>query len=174
MNMCDGSMTLCYRNTQVQWVWMIIFVHFHSKFGKQCPVEFFSPPIANNQTSKMFPYIANCSNPKNRTTLIFMCYQDEMAEQCVSIRFIQQQSHCSGHRAYHPSCRGCLGVSGWCLDGVSGCLGCMNTKSLYKMFQKVMKLGYCLFFQCPILHKTPITGGVCIVSGGAAQCLECV
>ena len=56
-------------------------------------------------------------------------------------------------------------MSGWCLDGVSGCLGCMNTKSIHKMLYKVMELRYCLFFQCPILHKTPITGGVWVVSG---------
>ena len=29
-----------------------------------------------------------------------------------------------------------------------------------------MKLRYCLFFQSPILHKYPITGGVWVVSGG--------
>ena len=34
------------------------------------------------------------------------------------------------------------------------------------MLWKVIKLRYCLLFQCPILHKTPITGGVCVVSGG--------
>ena len=57
-------------------------------------------------------------------------------------------------------------VSGWCLGGISGCLGCMNTKSLCKMLYKVMKLRYYLIFQCPILHKAPITGGVWVVSGG--------
>ena len=46
------------------------------------PGGIFSPAIANNQTSKIFPTIANCFNPRNRTTLIFMCYQDEMTEQC--------------------------------------------------------------------------------------------
>ena len=29
-----------------------------------------------------------------------------------------------------------------------------------------MKLRYYLIFQCPILHKAPITGGVWVVSGG--------
>ena len=81
-----------------------VSVDFHSKFGKKCSLEFFSPAIANNQTSKIFTLIGNCINKRNKTTLIFVCYQDEMVEQCLSISFIQQQSHCSGHRAYHPSC----------------------------------------------------------------------
>ena len=75
---------------------LLIFVHFHSKFGKKCSVEFFSPAIANNQTSKIFTLIGNCINKRNKTTLIFVCYQDEMVEQCLSISFIQQQSP-----AYH-------------------------------------------------------------------------
>ena len=29
-----------------------------------------------------------------------------------------------------------------------------------------MKLRHCLFFQCPMLHKTLMTGGVRVVSGG--------
>ena len=32
-----------------------------------------------------------------------------------------------------------------------------------------MKLRHCLFFQCPILHKTLITGGVRVVSGGVSM-----
>ena len=65
-------------------------------------------------------------------------------------------------------------VSGQCLDGVSGCLGCMNTKSLSKILQKVIKLRYYLFFQCPILHKTPklVVSVLCL--GVSAQCLECI
>ena len=32
-----------------------------------------------------------------------------------------------------------------------------------------MKLRHCLFFQCTILHKTLITGGVRVVSGGVSM-----
>ena len=32
-----------------------------------------------------------------------------------------------------------------------------------------MKLRHCLFFQCPILHKTLITWGVRVVSGGVSM-----
>ena len=39
-----------------------------------------------------------------------------------------------------------------------------NPLKCYKMFN--MKIRYGLFFQWPILHKTPLAGGVWAVSGG--------
>ena len=96
-NMCYGSMTMCYRNKHVQLVWMIIFAHIHSEFEKKCSVEFVSPAFAMCQTNKILPIIVNCFNLIDNTVLTFMCYRDIIAEQCVSISFIQQQSHCSGH-----------------------------------------------------------------------------
>ena len=101
-NMCNGSMTICYRNKHVQLVWMIIFAHIHSKFEKKYSVEFFSPAFAKCQTSKILPTIVNCFNLIDNTVLTFMCYRDIIAKQCVSISFIQQQSHCSGHSQKWP------------------------------------------------------------------------
>ena len=34
MRVCDGSMSLCYPNEHVQWVWAMICVHIHVKFWK--------------------------------------------------------------------------------------------------------------------------------------------
>ena len=64
-----------------------------------------------------------------------------------------------------------------CLDGVCGCLDgvwmvseavweCINTKYIDNKLYLAMILRYCLFFQFPLMIKTPIPGGVRMVSGG--------
>ena len=54
-----------------------------------------------------------------------------------------------------------------CQGGVWGVLvvwRCSNTKPIGKKLYQAVILGYCLFFQCPLMHKIAYIQGVWMVS----------
>ena len=67
----------------------------------------------------------------------------------------------------------CLWVSGWCLDGVLECIGCINTNSVIK---QIILGHHTQIFYSGALYciKMPMSRGVWIVSEGVWIEYECV